>query len=1450
MRPRPARPPPPPPVLRRPPPPPPPPCPPQSASTPASTSSSSSSSSSSSRKGGGAVDPPTEAEALLFSEADADRDGRVTGSEAIAFFGRSRLPPRTLAAIWDAAKGVGVGGVKGDDEKGGDGEKEGLDLAQFCAALRLAAAAQQRSSRSSSSGSSVFAPLDLSAAGRSGDPLRLYDEGDGVGGGGTAPPAPLLSRRLSRVPRIGSADPDEPIQPDSPPYPAAAAAAAAAAAPLADFSAVRAATAAVASAAAAGQARSQQPAAPPPPSAAAAAAAPPSGPVALDVRLPPLRPRTSAPLRLLAAGAGCLFAAPALGGGALQWAGAASARLRPPRGSRRRPRGDAPAAGEDGDAAPAAEVAPQVLQQLDEGVGGAFDGGVGGGLGGGTLGGGAPRFPPSSSSSCSAAVPAPASPATSSLFDPQRRLLWLGHEDGRVSAFDLAPEVEDENEGDDQEEGGSGQQRTGRRRRRKTRSAPLASANPRLSWQAHRGGTAVTSLALTAQGELWTGSSRGALRAWDPSAIEEERGGGVGPSSSSSALSSPPASPPANFAPGSSFAPRRSRAATLSSTSTSSSSTTSSFSSPRGVSLAEPSPSSQQQRQQQQQQQRAAPPLALLPRQLCRPGGAKAHGGGVCAVAVSAKGGVVWTAGSRSLGLWCARSGAFLGSIEPGASSSSSTQPQQQAPSIQNAGGSPFHSSSLYSAASEGGALRAFEVQREREREREQQQQQQQLGGRVDPSHGLDADEASGDPLLAAPPPEARAALAAEQRAWAAASAGGESRSAQEVLGAIAAQGGRAAAATGRVAAKLIGRLGARIARGLGSDAGDGSSGGAGGGGISSDGAPFGFGASLLDGPSSASSSFSAAAGGSASFGHGGSRQQQQQSSPLQPPPPLPSTLSAESSNEQLQQQPATPRDASGPRSLAALPDGTIAVGSRSGRVTVYSPAGRRLWSVDLASRGGGRGAAVAMVAAGVGAAPSFRERTKREQKQRPLDLLSGDDDEGAAAAPTDEGEEGDGEDEEESRGQEKGRLWVGTADGSLSVLRASDGALLSSWPAHEGGGVVALAACGPRRVYSLAADGSLRAWSEAGSWRWQRGRRRAGAEGAPAPGSGAPRALPPAVAASRHLAVALSAATAPVAHDALVVTWNVNQSRPNRSDPRGAFAAVAELSGAADVAVFCLQEVETGGGSVALAAARELAAPASQEKGNANAQWWAQALHESLSGGAKAWGRVALRQLSGMVRSFFVVVVVDFLVSFRVFLFSLTLFFFRPLLLRNKKTSPTDRHRFRPRVSPSRARRRPHLGRRHGRARRRRQQGRRRRRLLAAPQEGRGSLRAPGAAPARRRGAVGALGGDRGGFEVRRPGRRRRRRRRGRRRRRRGGRRRRREVVWRGRLGRRRSLGLGDARGRERRRECCCCGECGSSGCERRSSCCCGFQKEERCDARRRRPAPFANELLLVLLL
>ena len=145
----------------------------------------------------------------------------------------------------------------------------------------------------------------------------------------------------------------------------------------------------------------------------------------------------------------------------------------------------------------------------------------------------------------------------------------------------------------------------------------------------------------------------------------------------------------------------------------------------------------------------------------------------------------------------------------------------------------------------------------------------------------------------------------------------------------------------------------------------------------------------------------------------------------------------------------------------------------------------------------------------------------------------------------------------------------------------------------------------------------------------------------------------------------ALSAATAPATHDALVLTWTVNQCRPSKSGGAGGigggggslFAAAADLSRAADVAVFCLQEVETGGSSVALAAARELAAPASQEKGNSNAQWWAQALHEALAGGVHAWGRVGLRQLSGMVNDFFFSIL-----SFLSFFFASLRLFSHPL--------------------------------------------------------------------------------------------------------------------------------------------------------------------------------------------
>ncbi|GFR42201.1 hypothetical protein Agub_g3092, partial [Astrephomene gubernaculifera] len=38
-----------------------------------------------------------------FQTADADRDGRVTGADAVAFFGRSGLPREVLATVWELA---------------------------------------------------------------------------------------------------------------------------------------------------------------------------------------------------------------------------------------------------------------------------------------------------------------------------------------------------------------------------------------------------------------------------------------------------------------------------------------------------------------------------------------------------------------------------------------------------------------------------------------------------------------------------------------------------------------------------------------------------------------------------------------------------------------------------------------------------------------------------------------------------------------------------------------------------------------------------------------------------------------------------------------------------------------------------------------------------------------------------------------------------------------------------------------------------------------------------------------------------------------------------------------------------------------------------------------------------------------------------------------------------
>ena len=79
-----------------------------------------------------------------------------------------------------------------------------------------------------------------------------------------------------------------------------------------------------------------------------------------------------------------------------------------------------------------------------------------------------------------------AKPVTCVHYDTLSDLLWLGHADGQVTAFAVSP----------------GQ------------TAAL-DAQHVLRWQAQRTG-AVTAIARTAQGDLWTGSSRGSVRIWAP----------------------------------------------------------------------------------------------------------------------------------------------------------------------------------------------------------------------------------------------------------------------------------------------------------------------------------------------------------------------------------------------------------------------------------------------------------------------------------------------------------------------------------------------------------------------------------------------------------------------------------------------------------------------------------------------------------------------------------------------------------------------------------------------------------------------------------------------------------------------------------------------------------------------------------------------------------------------
>ena len=974
---------------------------------------------------------PTPAEAALFADADADRDGRVAGAEAKTFFERTGLAPATLASVWDAA--VAAGGPA-------DPPGPGLGPAAFAAALRLAAIAQ--------AGGLVEA--GAAATRTAGPPPALAPPP-------TAAPSPRAAV-LTRAPTV--ADPASSLSRLRSSSSSAAAAAlgdleGGGAGTLVDdaWAAAPVAAAAPAAAAVAPPLPPPAPLPPPPPlsrstlrHASTIASGRMDGAlsrdlVALDVRCTPLRPKEAARLACLAAGGGSLWAGPAWGGGALQWGlGGRDASPAAPTGA---PWSACPATGEDADAAPAAEVPPP----------------------GRTSGGG------SGSSG-------PGRPATTAaLYERglagRQGALWLGFEDGRVARYALP---------------GPG---------------AYVGGTPPPAWLAHRG-VAVTALVLTGRGELWTGSARGAIRVWRPNNDNHSS------SSSSSSAPWPPAGAgldgplgggPPGASPGVGVGVGGSTAFTPASSGGLSASTTT--------------------------------PDRDRPRELRRLGGARPHGSGVLALAAPSPGSVIWSVGGgRSVCLWCARTGAWLGVLESGALPPPlPTAPPPLAPGAQGAASSSAAATAAPFSAPPSDAVGAWDYDDWGDASAAAVPDRR-ANGSIDPGTGLEADPGSGAPLLV-PPPADRGRLEADQRAWA---AGADTRSA-ELLGSVAAAGGKAVESAGK-AARLLGRLGARVVRGL-QGAGGGAGGGGGGGGgwePESASAPL---RSLGEEDDAGAAALAAAGVAAINVSDGG-----------------PGAAVAAGGGGPASAATA-PAPSGGARCLAALPDGTVLVGHKGGRLEAFTHLGRRLWGLEL-RRG------LASLAAVIIAGPS-----------------------GSSI-----------------------RAWAGLADGGLAVIDppcppSTTPTLLFSWRAHPGGVTAALAAeAHSRRVFSLGSDGTLRAWSAA----------------SPSPAD---------TDAQASLAAALPRLTVVESVSLLALTWNVGQARPPPGSPF--WGALADLASGADLAVACLQEIEMGGSSVALAAAREAVLPSSNERGNATAQWWAAALQAAL-GGPGAWARVGLRQLSGML--------------------------------------------------------------------------------------------------------------------------------------------------------------------------------------------------------------------------
>ncbi|KAL6758609.1 Endonuclease/exonuclease/phosphatase [Haematococcus lacustris] len=177
--------------------------------------------------------------------------------------------------------------------------------------------------------------------------------------------------------------------------------------------------------------------------------------------------------------------------------------------------------------------------------------------------------------------------------------------------------------------------------------------------------------------------------------------------------------------------------------------------------------------------------------------------------------------------------------------------------------------------------------------------------------------------------------------------------------------------------------------------------------------------------------------------------------------------------------------------------------------------------------------------------------------------------------------------------------LWLGCGDGQIVVLDAGSGGLQHRWVAHLA--PVRALALVAGLIYSLASDGAIRGWP-------------------------AVQPPPPDFVNAWKDGVAETLRMTPLR--VLAGTWNVNVTRPQPASIQLWLGPRAED---ADIVCVGLQEVEVGTSSVALEAALSMLNKGALEKGNANAQWWADQVLRAL-GGADAWARCALRQMSGIL--------------------------------------------------------------------------------------------------------------------------------------------------------------------------------------------------------------------------